>query len=422
MEGFEMAGLLNVGMLLTLFGYVAYQLKAIPLQIWDKIKEKLSYSVYVEHTDKLYLYLERYLQHKHSRLYREVEATIGDKFDRFGSKNRFGEDDKPIKERRIKVSYWQLDGIFLIWYKRRLLFISKGRKELTHAQEATNLYLNSYTIRGLKSKKVIMNLMEEVVEFNKQFEQEVPPKIKVNELDYFRVSGDVTGKDMDHVFFDNKDTLIADIDLFISRREWYHERGIPYKRGYLFAGSPGNGKTTLTMAIAKRYGRDVYFISLNDVTSDRELRSLFNDIEVGNCIVVFEDIDSCFTKRKGEKKVSFSGILNCLDGAFYKDGMITIMTTNKPEQLDPALIREGRIDFKLEMSNPPGELVKNYVQKFYADNSLSLNIENYKKNLSMVAVQEICIKNLNDPKEAMKWIEAATQTEKLLEETVSNDK
>ena len=65
-------------------------------------------------------------------------------------------------------------------------------------------------------------------------------------------------------------------------------------------------------------------------------------------IVVFEDIDCLFQDRKpndsAKNYVTFSALLNCLDGLVCKDGMIVIATTNHLNALDPALIRSGRVD------------------------------------------------------------------------------
>ncbi len=83
-------------------------------------------------------------------------------------------------------------------------------------------------------------------------------------------------------------------------------------------------------------------------------------------ILLIEDIDTIFKKtRKVDSKLSFSTLLNCLDGAFYKEGIITIITTNHIEKLDAALIREGRIDVKLLIDNPSIDSIKKYVNNFF---------------------------------------------------------
>ena len=60
-----------------------------------------------------------------------------------------------------------------------------------------------------------------------------------------------------------KDMIVADCKDFISSEEWYAERGIPYRRGYLLYGVPGSGKTSLIHALAGELGLDIYALSLS---------------------------------------------------------------------------------------------------------------------------------------------------------------
>ena len=73
-----------------------------------------------------------------------------------------------------------------------------------------------------------------------------------------------------------------------------------------------------------------------------------------NSILLLEDIDSLFVERKANDSnkslVSFSGILNVLDGMGRKSGLITFMTTNYKENLDKALIRPSRVDFQMNFT------------------------------------------------------------------------
>ena len=72
---------------------------------------------------------------------------------------------------------------------------------------------------------------------------------------------------------------------------WYANRGIPYRRGYLFHGPPGTGKTSLAFALAGFFGLHIYAVSLLDSTlTEEELGTLFKDLPP-RCIVLLEDID-----------------------------------------------------------------------------------------------------------------------------------
>ena len=183
-----------------------------------------------------------------------------------------------------------------------------------------------------------------------------------------------------------KDRLLADINEYLHPKTaiWYANRGIPYRRGYLLAGPPGTGKSSLAWAIAGVFGLDIYCISLVDPTlTEEDLGVMFTSLP-RRCVVLLEDIDAAglvkrdeqttteepketseaaklgaeiskaikASQEKGAKGkdvqgISLSGLLNAIDGVASHEGRVLLMTTNFPEKLDEALIRPGRIDMKI---------------------------------------------------------------------------
>lgn len=88
--------------------------------------------------------------------------------------------------------------------------------------------------------------------------------------------------------------VLADINEYLSpaTARWYANRGIPYRRGYLFYGPPGTGKSSLTFSLAGVFGLDIHVVSLLDPTlTEEELGNLFTSLP-GRCIVLLEDIDT----------------------------------------------------------------------------------------------------------------------------------
>ncbi|KAK1050708.1 hypothetical protein LTR33_014650 [Friedmanniomyces endolithicus] len=81
--------------------------------------------------------------------------------------------------------------------------------------------------------------------------------------------------------------------------KWYATRGIPYRRGYLFHGPPGTGKTSLSFALAGIFGLEIYAISLQEPTlTEGDLMQLFNGLP-RRCIVLLEDVDAAGLLRDG---------------------------------------------------------------------------------------------------------------------------
>jgi len=133
--------------------------------------------------------------------------------------------------------------------------------------------------------------------------------------------------------------------------EWYKTFGIPYKRSYLFHGVPGSGKTSTICALAGLLRRNVCFLAAHHPAfSDDSMKNAMERLPKRSFLIM-EDIDSLFIKRKScseKSSLTFTGLLNCLDGIGHAQGQIVIMTTNYVNRLDEALIRAGRADMWVE--------------------------------------------------------------------------
>ena len=177
--------------------------------------------------------------------------------------------------------------------------------------------------------------------------------------------------------------MIADCRRFLLRQQWYVDRGLPWRRGYLLWGVPGCGKTSLIEAIAGELEMRVFVLKLSEEwMNDSVLASLLNSTAGG--IVVMEDIDCAMggdlsrgdeegVARNGGRsgKVTLSGLLNALDGLTSSTGRLLFMSTNSREALvkaDPhqALIRPGRIDRELEFKRATKEQLLKMFLHFYS--------------------------------------------------------
>lgn len=105
---------------------------------------------------------------------------------------------------------------------------------------------------------------------------------------------------------DQKAAIVKDMNEFLhpSSAGWYARRGIPYRRGYLFHGPPGTGKTSLSFALAGLFGLDVFALSLQEPTlTEGDLMLLFNGLP-RRCVVLLEDVDAAglvLREGKGEE-------------------------------------------------------------------------------------------------------------------------
>jgi mitochondrial chaperone BCS1 len=166
--------------------------------------------------------------------------------------------------------------------------------------------------------------------------------------------------------------LFTDLDRFLDSRQIYAQRGIPWRRGYLFYGPPGTGKTSLVQAIASQYDRQLVSLSLADMDDSALLRA-WSEISA-SCVIALEDIDSVFAGRKSLGKLSFSTLLNSLDGVGAVEGTIAILTTNHRDRLDPALIRPGRCDREFELGYLSAATCARMFDRFFPHTDFSADI------------------------------------------------
>ena len=177
---------------------------------------------------------------------------------------------------------------------------------------------------------------------------------------------------LDTIYLPKKslEKTIKDVKKFINNKKLYSDLCVPYKRNYLFEGIPGSGKTSLIFAIASKFNKNIAIMNFNldvdDATFMKAISRLPDD-----SILVLEDIDTLFVERKGgdsnKSMISFSGLLNTLDGIAHKEGQMTFLTTNYITKLDKALIRPGRIDNILKFTYATLGQIQIMYNKFFPD-------------------------------------------------------
>ncbi len=151
---------------------------------------------------------------------------------------------------------------------------------------------------------------------------------------------------------DLKQDIHNDLQQFFAARETYEEYGIPWKRGILFVGPPGNGKTHTVKALINSMEQPCLYVksfrSPHGGPDELCIRQVFDRARrTAPCILVLEDLDSLLTSQNR------SFFLNELDGFAVNIGIVTLATTNHPERLDPAILdRPSRFDRKYPFDLP----------------------------------------------------------------------
>ena len=172
-----------------------------------------------------------------------------------------------------------------------------------------------------------------------------------------------------------KGHIVEDVKDFLSNAKWYYDRGIPYRRGYLLHGPPGSGKSSFIQALAGNLDYNIAMLNLSEwgLTDDR-LNYLLT-IVPRRSLVLLEDADAAFSNRRTQTdsdgyrgaNVTFSGLLNALDGVASAEERLLFLTSNHAERLDSALVRPGRIDMTVRIGEATRWQAAKLWDRFYGE-------------------------------------------------------
>ena len=160
--------------------------------------------------------------------------------------------------------------------------------------------------------------------------------------------------------------LLAEIVDYLHKPERYKEIGASMPKGALLVGPPGTGKTLLAKAVAGEANVPFFSISGSDFVEmfvgmgAAKVRDLFKQAnEKAPCIVFIDEIDAIGKKRDGgqyggndEREQTLNQLLTEMDGFDGSKGVVILAATNRPESLDPALLRPGRFDRRIPVELP----------------------------------------------------------------------
>lgn len=277
-----------------------------------------------------------------------------------------GEKGYAKKFRRVKLSNgrWGNDGMYkslgygrhFFWYKYRLMTVELDR-ESTDRNEDKELIT---FIKFGRSHKLLDRLVEEI-KASKQKDDSLL-NVRMWDSDYWGGSKAQPVRPEESIYLAEgvKEKLWEALDTFMGNEEFYKLHGVPYHFGILLHGPPGTGKTSVVKALASYLKQDLNILKSSDLGKLGEAASELKPKQ----IMLVEDFDSYCpaTSGDGAKEEDdilkgfmlmgdsgLSSLLNNLDGVTSTHGRIVVFTTNHLDKIDPAVLRPGRIDVKIEI-------------------------------------------------------------------------
>lgn len=401
------------GLILMLSGAALALFRNIPGRIWAWVKDRCLTEIDIPDREAAFEWLDKWLAaHTYSQR-RARRLTVRVQHPDYRQRA-----SDPAGDHRPRLLFAPAPGEHWLWYRGRLVILNRHRADMeknSQGQTASSIRETFSVTIVSRNRQLAWQLLEDA--------RELALPRNDRRLTIYHVTYSSWSEQMERLPRPPEsvvlraglmEDLIADGRRFLDGRAWYVQRGIPYRRGYLLHGPPGTGKSSAVVAIATALGMDIAVLNLSSLTlDDNELADRLAEVPP-NAIVLIEDIDCAFIARKSAddktSKITFSGLLNAIDGVAAGEGRLLFATTNHPERLDPALVRPGRIDRRTLIGLADREQLRRIFARFFPDADASL-AERFAaalpdQQLAMSAVQTYLIQHATSAEDAVE--QAAT--------------
>lgn len=394
-EQVEQNEIFKGGLLLMVGGALLALVRGWPARIWSFIKRQSMVVIDIPDKDQAFKWVNLWLaEHNYSKKWARLITVKTERNDR--------QYDKP------QIIFSPAPGEHWLWYKRRLVILSRNRQQMgedSGVGSNRDPFREYFTIRILgRRRDLAYQLIEEAYELACPHTVD---KITIHRAKHYGdwiISNWIPKRNLSSIILPNgmEEELVDDIQTFLDSEDWYVKRGLPYRRGYLLYGPPGNGKTSLVLGLATHFNLDIALLNLKvSSMSDDDLSDALASAPQ-NSIIFIEDIDCVVAGRQVEADaISFSGLLNALDGLSASHGQLVIMTTNHREKLDEALIRPGRCDVQMEFPNADKGQKARMFERFFPDSGLAHEFSNrVPGDISMASLQKHMMMYRDNPRVA----------------------
>lgn len=417
-------GIISVGALVT----VVNRLNSC---VYQTIKKNIFTSLEITINDNAYYWILEYIVKKGV-----ISRHLSLKTQMTNEKNK----------KNVLFSFLPSVGNHLLFYDNHFIFVERNRdknmiSEVNRSMPFENIKLSTF----IWSKYVFEKILNDAKVYIEKKEEGKTLVYKSFGPEWRPFGNPKNKRPINSVILPENlnEYIINDIQTFLNSSKWYIDKGIPYRRCYLLHGPPGCGKSSLITALAGYFDFNICTININDIylTDDRFIHLLATIPP--KTILILEDIDfifindpimkytnndqnsssnsSIFTGTNNHSTiktlgVSYSGLLNALDGIVATEERIIFMTTNNIEKLPPTLIRPGRVDMKILIPYANIYQYKKMFLRFFPEhhelsNKFAKIFQDF--NLSMAEIQSFFLFSKVDPyktvQNAEEWVRTYAQ-------------
>jgi chaperone BCS1 len=372
---------LVAGSFLGLISAIGYKFYSVPVRAFNWIKYQFIIDVDIPDRDEAFKWINDWLAaHPYGQRWARNLTVSTKRPDDDGPHSLSYQGEVLTRNTRPIITFSPSVGRHWFFYKGRVVTLYRERKDGAGDKgssiEAMIGIRECFTIRVFtRNRKIVQELLEEARELaHPEGEQRIAILAAGQYGGGWNTRSTRRPRAVESIVLKAgvMELLVERCRKFLRSEQWYLDRGIPWRMGVLLKGPPGSGKSSAVLGLCSHLGLDIATLGLTgNHSGDTEVNNLLSSVPK-NAVVLIEDIDCVFDSRdknKNENKLTFSGLLNAIDGVAAGEGRIMFMTTNHPEKLDPALIRPGRVDLRVEIGWPDEDQVGRIFLRFYPEAS-----------------------------------------------------